>query len=239
MSDSAFEKQITPDDMVALDDFAASHPLTIDLVYARADHPHNMFGCAIYRPDAKMWCHRELAPIILCAAEICFKKSGYTFELKDCLRTVEAQTLMRDTDIVRANPQWLEGPNRLLSPPGRGGHPRGMAIDIILLDKNGGEVDMGTHFDYLTKDPGVNPAARNYVDFSAEVLANRKLLEDCMLEAAAAEGREIWPIPQEWWDFRFPYAYSNLYAPLSDAELPPEMRMTDLAAYQEKVVSTA
>lgn len=219
---------IPPSALVALDDVAAGHPVRFDLVYARADHPHNMFGCAIYRPDARMWCHAELAPIILRAADLCWAKSKYIFELKDCLRTVEAQEMMRDTDIVRANPRWLEEPNRLLSPPGRGGHPRGMAIDIILTTEAGDIVDMGTPFDYFTKDRSINPAARAYREFSPEILQNRQLLEDCMMQAAAEAGRELLPLPQEWWDFRFPYAYSNLYAPIRDRDLPAEMRMTAL-----------
>ncbi len=221
-------RTIAPADLVPLDDYLTTHPIRIDIVYARADHPHNMFGRAIYKSDARMWCHAELVPIILRAADICHAKSGYIFELKDCLRTVEAQEAMRNTDIVRANPQWLEEPNRLLSPPGRGGHPRGMAIDIILVTKDGDVVDMGTPFDYFTRDRSVNPAARNYTDFPAEILANRQLLEDCMMQAAAEKGREILPLPQEWWDFRFPYAYSNMFEPLSDAALPPHIRMTNI-----------
>lgn len=219
-------KKIAPSDLVALDAFLETHPIRIDLVYAQKDHPCNMFGTAVYRQDARMWAHRELAPIIIRAAEICHAKSGYIFELKDCLRTIEAQERMRDSDIVRQNPQWLEEPNRLLSPPGKGGHPRAMAVDIILIDENGDEVDMGTPFDHFTKDRTINPAARNYTAFSAQVLANRKLLEDAMLQAAGEAGREILPLPQEWWDFRFPYAYANLYAPLSDRDLPADMRMT-------------
>ena len=217
---------IAPDDLVSLEDFAGKHPLRVDLVYALADHPHNMFKTAIYRKDAKMWGHREFVPIILRAAEICYKKSKYIFELKDCLRTVEAQMLMRESDIVKAHPQWLEEPNRLLSPPGKGGHPRGMAVDIVLLDENGDEVDMGTPFDFLTEDRANNPAARNYTDFSAAVLGNRGLLEESMMQAAQEAGRELLPLPQEWWDFRFPYTYSNQFEPVSDKTLPPFMRMT-------------
>ena len=143
---------ISPADLVALDDFTTTHPLKIDLVYAKPEHPDNMFKTKIYRPDARMLGHRELVSIILAAAQICFKKTGWIFEVKDCLRTFEAQALMRDTDIVKAHPQWLEEPGRLLSPPGAGGHPRGMAVDIILVDKNGTEIDMGTRFDFLTED---------------------------------------------------------------------------------------
>jgi D-alanyl-D-alanine dipeptidase len=219
-------KKIAPTDLVALDDFTSTHPIKIDTVYAKPEHPDNMFKTKIYRPAAKMWGHRELVPIILAAAQICFKKTGWTFEIKDCLRTVEAQALMRETDIVKAHPQWLEEPGRLLSPPGAGGHPRGMAVDIVLIDKNGDEIDMGTRFDFLTEDRDNNPAARNYIKFSKTILDNRKILEESMMQAAAEAGRELLPLPQEWWDFRFPSAYSAQFEPIHDANLPPEMRMT-------------
>lgn len=217
-------KPILPADLVAMDDYAARHPLRIDLVYAKPAHRDNMFKCAIYRPDAKMLAHRELAPIILRAAEICHTKSKWFFQLKDCLRPVEAQAAMAETDIVKANPHWLQEP-RLLSPPGAGGHPRGMAVDIILVTESGDEVDMGTPFDYLTTDPANNPAARDYKDLSAEVKKNRQLLQDCMMQAADEADRQFLPLPQEWWDFRFPAEYSNQFEPVSDKLLPENMRM--------------
>lgn len=215
---------VTPDDLLALDDFTQSHPIKIDTVYAKPQHPDNMFKCGIYKSGAKMWCHRIFAPIILRAAEACYKEHKYIFELKDCLRPVEAQARMMETDIVRANPHWLEEP-RLLSPPGKGGHPRGMAVDIILLTEAGEQIDMGTAFDYLSPDRNNNPAARNYRDFSENILRHRQILEDAMMEAGKAEGHEILPLPQEWWDFRFMPDHSNQYAPVSDKELPPDMQM--------------
>jgi len=221
-------KKIAATELVALNDFTATHPIKIDVVYAKPQHPDNMFKTTIYRPDAKMLGHREMVSIILAAAQICFKKTGLIFEVKDCLRTYEAQSLMRETDIVKAHPQWLEEPGRLLSPPGAGGHPRGMAVDIILVDKNGEEIDMGTRFDFLTEDRANNPAARNYTKFSQAILDNRQVLEDSMMQAAAEADRELLPLPQEWWDFRFPKSYSEQFEPIRDADLPPEMRMTAL-----------
>lgn len=217
---------VAPEDLVFLDDYTTDYPLKIDLVYAQPEHPCNLFKTGIYRPDAKMQGHREFVPVILRAAEICWREHRYIFELKDCLRTVEAQERMRDTEIVRKNPHWLEEPNRLLSPPGRGGHPRGMAVDIVLLDDRGREIDMGTPFDHLSEDRANNPAARNYPHFPPAILENRRILERAMTQAAAELGREILPLPQEWWDFRFPYSYSNLFAPVYYRDLPPALRMT-------------
>ncbi len=49
-----------------------------------------------------------------------------------------------------------------------------------------------------------------------------ELLFDAGIIKAPAIG-----LPQEWWDFRLPAEIFEQYAPLSDAELPPQMRMTD------------
>lgn len=218
--------RIPASDLVALDGLSASAPLKVDLVYARADHPRNIFGTAIYRPDARMWAHKDLARVIAAAAVLCHARTGWIFEVKDSLRPVEAQEKMRQTEIVRRNPHWLQEPGRLLSPPGLGAHPRGMAVDIILLDAQGNEIDMGTPFDYLTEDRANNPAARSYRNFPDAVLRNRQVLEDAMLEAGKNLGFQIYPLPQEWWDFRFMPDYTKTFAPIADADLPPDMRMT-------------
>jgi len=223
-------QSINPEDLVPMDVFEDEYPIIVDIVYTQAEHPENVFKTALYRLNTKLWLHKDMARIVLRAASICFHQQGWKLRLKDGLRTVEAQAAMLETEIVKANPQWIaEGPKRLLSPPGRGGHPRGMAIDVTVQDEDANTVDMGTIFDYLTKDPDNNPAARNYNDFGEntdEILRNRKVLEDAFLKAGEEDGKEILPLPQEWWDFRFPYEYSRQFKPLSDHDLPEEMRMT-------------
>ncbi len=103
---------------------AAGEPVQIDLVYADADHPENIFKTALYHPDAVLSLHCDLARIVLLAARSLHKKHGWVLVLKDGLRTIEAQARMMETEIVRQNPQWLIEP-RMLSSPGQGGHPRG------------------------------------------------------------------------------------------------------------------
>jgi D-alanyl-D-alanine dipeptidase len=215
-------------DLIAMDKVAPKAPLRIDIVYAQPEHPENIFGLALYRPGAKLWLHRDFAEIVQRAAGLCYQQSSYVFVLKDGLRTVEAQAMMQETAIVKANPHWTQEPNRLLSPPGKGGHPRGMAVDIVLETEDGTLVEMGTRFDHLTKDPAINPARRGFEGISEEAKKNRQLLEDCMVKAAADLNRPMLPLPSEWWDFRFPGSYSERYAPLSDRELPEAMRMTSL-----------
>ncbi len=221
------QKQIAPDDLVAMDIYEKSHPVRIDLVYADAAHKENIFKTALYKKDARLLLHKEFAAVVLRAAQIINDKWGGVLVLKDGLRPVDAQQGMQETDIVKRNPQWLApGPQRLLSSPGVGGHPRGMAVDATIANPDGTEWDMGTAFDHLTTDPSNNPAARDYKDFPDEVLENRKKLQDAFMQAADELGVEVLPLKSEWWDFRFPAKYSEQFAPLSDADLPPAMRMT-------------
>ena len=216
---------IPPSDLIAMDTLAIT-PLRIDIVYAQETHPENIFGMALYKPDARLWLHRDFAEIVTLAAKNCYEHHGLIFVLKDGLRTIEAQAMMQETAIVKANPHWTQEPNRLLSPPGKGGHPRGMAIDIVLETEDGKLADMGTRFDHLTTDPAINPARRGFPGISDEAKTNRQILEDHMVAAAKILNRPMLPLPSEWWDFRFPGIYSETYAPLSDKDLPPAMQMT-------------
>ncbi len=207
-----------------MDTYEAEYPLRVEVAYARADNL--LFGETIYRPDAKLWLHRDLAEIVLEASKICMQLHGFKFVLYDGLRTTDAQEKMLHTQRVKDNPQWLEEP-RLLSPPGMGGHPRGMAIDITLEDKNGQLLDMGTPFDFLAANPKPlhNLAHRQHPKTPKQAVFNRSYLAQSMLTAAEKFGRKILPLPEEWWDFRLPPDVFNEYAPLADADLPAEMRM--------------
>jgi hypothetical protein len=63
---------IPPEDLIAMDTLADTTPLRIDIVYAQPAHPENMFREAIYRPDARLWLHKDFAPIVVLAAKRCF-----------------------------------------------------------------------------------------------------------------------------------------------------------------------
>jgi D-alanyl-D-alanine dipeptidase len=221
-------KMIHPHDLADMSARADGISLSIDLVYARADHPYNLFGEALYKPGAKLYLHKDFADIVTCAAMEAHRKYGWHFVLYDGLRPVEAQEAMQRTAIVRKNPHWCTGDNRLLSPPGAGAHPRGMAVDIWVLDANGDMVDMGTLPETLSEDPGRNMSHREWKDFGSEersknVAENRGRLEACMREAADYYGFPLFALPVEWWDFRFPKGMYEQYAPLSDRELPDPM----------------
>lgn len=220
-------KKILPVDIVAYEPFCGLFPVMTDPVYANAEHPENHFG-QIYHPKAQIWGHRDLVRIVLLTSKRLYDAHGWTLIVKDCLRTTEAQALMIETPIVKANPHWIEEP-RFLSGPGMGGHPRGMAVDLDAMDDKGKPVDFGTPFDHFSasSDKDHNPAHREYPKSSAAVMASREYLEKAMVQAAKEFGLPMLPLPQEWWDFRFPGTYSNEFAPLSDKDLEPYQRMCE------------
>lgn len=212
-------KRLSPDDFVEL----TGPDLRVELAYAKPDNL--LFGERIYHKNAKLWAHKNLARIVFKAAQKLRKQYGLTLIVYDCLRPVDAQEKMLQTKRVKDNPHWLEEP-RLLSPPGKGAHPRGMAVDVG-LEKNGTLLDLGTPFDYLAADasPEKNAAHRLHPNLSAEAKQNRKILDEAMFGAAAELKLELIGLPQEWWDYRFPDSIYNQYAPISDDDLPSEMRL--------------
>lgn len=195
----------------------------IDLAYAK--HNNHLFGERIYHPKAQLWLHKTLADITLKAAEECLKNHALRFILYDGLRTVDAQNAMMKTRRVKDNPHWMDPP-RLLSPPGSGGHPRAMAIDIGLETLGGALVEMGTVFDFLADNPHPdhNPAHRHF-NHAPLIQKNRNILDTCMIQAAKSLRTPLLALPQEWWDFRLLPEFYEQYEPLCDHDLPVAMRL--------------
>lgn len=214
MADATYTRDLVPMDLFE------NEPLRIDLVYADARHAENIFSCALYHKQARLSLHKDLARVVIAAARALHDSHGYSLILKDGLRPAEAQKAMGETPVVQDNPHWLEEPNRLISPPGAGGHPRGMAVDVSLIDSSGRPVMMGTVFDEMTPQ-----SARDYQDFNTDILKNRQDLEQAFVGAAARLNLPILPLPSEWWDFRFPRSYYQDYPALYDQDLPPPLRM--------------
>src|SRR6185295_550887 len=221
------QQKIEPSTLVPMDIFEPDGTLRVDLAYAGA----KSFCGVIYRPGARLWLHKDLAAVVVLAAQAVRARHGLRMVVHDGLRTVAAQARMAQSDIVAAHPDWLYGPGRVLSPPGNGGHPRAMAVDVSLERPDGATVDMGTEFDELPlngSDATVNRAHREHADLPPAVKENRRILEDAMTGAAGQLDLPLWPLPVEWWDCRFPGQVSERYAPLDDTDLPPQMRMTPL-----------
>ena len=208
-----------------MNDFVSIHPLRIELAYAY-DRSPNIFG-KIYHDGAKLWLYKDLAKIVCQAAQHVQRLHGLSLVLYDGLRTIEAQEKMQASPVVQKNLHWLEEPGRLLSPPGAGAHPRGMAIDLS-LERDGQPLEMGIVFDHLAEDSGPehNPAHREYKGHSKAVYRNRSILDEAMMAAAHERGHDLLALPQEWWDYRFPADIYQVFAPLSDADLPASIKMT-------------
>lgn len=211
-----------------MDLFTADYPLLIDVMYAGA----GSFCGPVYRQGACLTLHSDMALLILVAARLLYDENGHKLELYDGLRTTTAQRLICETPVVKAHPHWTaDGPLRMFAPPGQGGHPRGMAIDLSVRDVAGNLLDMGTVVDALPEggmEPDVNPAHRAYPHLSKMVQRNRAMLTNILLKAAALTGQVLWPLTVEWWDYRFPAEVYNLYAPLADEDVPPSLRLTAL-----------
>ncbi len=217
---------IPPKDLICMNSLSQENGFEVDLVYAQADHPENMFGEAIYRKTAQFWLHKTLANITLLAAREAQERHGWTLILKDGLRPFEAQEAIAQTRICRANPQWFQEP-RMFSPPGKGGHPRGMAVDVDARHESGSLIDFGTPFDTMAEDPSplLNRSHRDYKDFSADVLKNRDKLTALFVDSAQKLNLPMAPLSVEWWDYRFPVDFYNQYSPVHDKDLPEDMRM--------------
>ncbi|MBV8939308.1 MAG: hypothetical protein JO089_05660, partial [Alphaproteobacteria bacterium] len=93
----------------------------------------------VYRHDAKLLLHKALADIVVDAAMELQTQHGWKLRLYDGLRTVDAAFLMH----YNADPKWLEA--GLLAKPGESAHNRGLAIDSMVVDAGGREIDMGGH----------------------------------------------------------------------------------------------
>lgn len=206
-------------DLLPLALFRNDAPLVIDLVYAQPTHEDNHFP-HLYHPQAHMLVHRRLLPVIILAARLLHQATGWHLKINDCFRPVEAQAKMAAYGY----------PPELVMPPGMGGHPRGMAIDVEPVNAEGDSIPMGTPFDFFAQDLDQNPASRNWQDFgppamSAQIIANRAALDQAMFTAARLCGEELIGFPTEWWDYRFPAAVANTYPAISDADLPASLKM--------------
>ncbi len=96
----------------------------------------------------------------------------------------------RPLDVQKLFWQLVPDP-RYVAPPTEGSHHNyGCAVDCSLVKKDGTPLPMGTDFDDFTEK-----AHRNFTDLGADVIKNRKLLEEIMVKHG------FLPMPYEWWHF--------------------------------------
>ena len=168
----------------------------------------NVFGLS-YRPDAKLWMHTILADIMVAASIHLYQTQRWMTTVYDGLRTVEGAFKLYNF----ASDEDLEA--GLLALPGKSAHNKGMAVDSMMADENGLEVEMGGHFDHLNMvtnsrvytGGGISPAARK----------NRLIREAAFLRAAFTHGLLIAPLRSEFWDDRLPENREDLWRVLDSA----------------------
>ena len=68
----------------------AQNPLLSIWFMPKQTTPRNIFGEALYHEQARFWAHKDLAFITLLTARKLNQDHGYSLELKDCLRTIDA-----------------------------------------------------------------------------------------------------------------------------------------------------
>jgi D-alanyl-D-alanine dipeptidase len=145
--------------------------------------------CLLTKPAAEALAEiaRDLAP------------HGLVIKVFDCYRPARAVANFvrwaRDLNDIAGKAEFYPNVNkRTLFRDGyissRSGHSRGSTLDLTLARLGGGELDMGTPFDFFS--PLSSPAATGV---SAEAKANRALL------ATAMRRRGFRPYAKEWWHF--------------------------------------
>ncbi len=154
--------------------------ILMDLKYATTDNfvKSQMYECGrcFLRPEvarALVNIHKDL------------KDKGYGIKVFDCYRPRPVQWAL-----------WEKVPDaRYVADPRKGSmHNRGSAVDLTIVDINGNELDMGTHFDFFGKE-----AYHDYTNLSKTVLDNRKLLKSTM------EAFGFKAIRTEWWHYSYKY----------------------------------
>lgn len=153
-----------------------SNDFVYDMKYATTD---NFLKEKVYPCDE---CFLRVKTVkALLQANKSFLHKGYKIKIYDCYRPKAIQKKM-----------WKIVPDaNFVANPKKGSiHNRGGAVDISVVDLNGKELDMGTQFDFFGKE-----ASHNFLELSDEIVANRKLLKDIMLQ------HNFKSFDSEWWHY--------------------------------------
>ncbi|WP_263649833.1 M15 family metallopeptidase [Rasiella rasia] len=157
--------------------------------------PNNFIGEILYDcPNCLL--QQEVAEALLKANQY-FCEKGYRIKLYDCYRPLSIQKKM-----------WAKvpRPTYVANPYGKGSiHNKGAAVDITLVTLDDCFVDMGSDYDFFGRESHID----NF-NFSAEILANRKLLREGMKKFGFGTVRT------EWWhySYRKNWSYPTLNEPL-------------------------
>ncbi len=173
-----------------------AYDLDLDIAYATT---RNFTGAPVYG-RAACYLHRDAAAALRHACALA-SEIGLRFRVFDALRPSEAQWVL-----------WNHTPDpEFLADPRRGSpHSRGIAVDLTLIDADGGALDMGTEFDAFT--PLSHHAS---TEIGAEAQRNRFLLLGIM----SAAGWDFYR--NEWWHYQL--FNPREYPLIADADLDHPM----------------
>ena len=153
-----------------------SNDFVFDMKYATTD---NFLKEKVYSCDE---CFLRVKTVkSLLEANKAFLDKGYKIKLYDCYRPIAIQKQMWK---IVPNPTYVANPKKGSI------HNKGGAVDITLVDSLGVELNMGTKFDFFGEE-----ASHNYTKHSEEILANRKLLKEIMLQ------HNFKSFDSEWWHY--------------------------------------
>lgn len=154
----------------------------VDLRYATAD---NFMGKAVYPPDARcLLLEKSAKQLEAAAAEL--RRQGFRLRLFDCYRPHHVQFEL-----------WkvLPKPGYVAEPTKGSNHNRGGAVDLSLVQLDGGVVEMPSPYDFFGK------AAHHAFDGGTpEARRNRQTLKAAMTTAGFTIN------PMEWWHYDLPDA---------------------------------
>jgi len=154
--------------------------IRLELTYTT---PENFMHTVLYSPTTTTFL-RLPAAIALKKVQDALRKENLSLKIWDAYRPYSVTLKMWD----------LIHDDRYVADPAKGsGHNRGIAVDLTIVSlKDGKELDMGTGFDNFT-----DSAHQDYIKLSENVLNNRKLLRNLMVENGFAI------FPTEWWHYYY------------------------------------
>lgn len=166
--------------------------ILLDIRYATS----NNFTKEKLYPYARCYLHRD-ALIALSKVQQELNQKNLRLKIYDGYRPLSMQQklwdLVQDSRFV-ANPEV-----------NRGGHPRGTAVDLTLVDHDGNELEMPSPFDTFDER-----AHSQYPHCSELAKANRELLREVM------ERHGFIQLPTEWWHFDLAEGRDDILYPASD-----------------------
>ncbi|MBM7073213.1 D-alanyl-D-alanine dipeptidase [Shewanella sp. 202IG2-18] len=154
--------------------------VVIDLIYAK---PSNFTG-KIHYQHAKCFLHPNAASCLQQAMNL-LRPLGLRIKIWDAFRPLVIQQALFDHT---PNPEYISHPVSGARP-----HPRGVALDVTLVDEFGKELNMGTGFDDFR-----TLAHHGNFEVDIEAQQNRLILAGAMSLAGFEKN------DNEWWHYQLP-----------------------------------